>query len=211
MPASTSSNTSVGTRSSRARIVFSASITRDSSPPDATRDSGRGSCPTLSATQNSTSSAPFGPISPAVERDGEMSVGHPEIRQHLVDRARQSLGAALRAARSAAPPSRPSAARASRSRVSSCRMSSPAESTRSSSARASLPVSNDARQRAAVLLRQPEQHVAPAPHVLESLRIELHGRLVLLELARQRLDRVVRRHRTTPAAAPATDRCAESP
>ena len=58
MPASTSSKTSVGTRSSRARIVLSASITRDNSPPDATRASGRASCPTFSATRNSTSSAP---------------------------------------------------------------------------------------------------------------------------------------------------------
>ena len=48
MPASTSSKMSVGTRSSRARIVLSASMTRDSSPPEATRASGRSSCPTLS-------------------------------------------------------------------------------------------------------------------------------------------------------------------
>ena len=41
MPASTSSKTSVGTWSKRARIVFSASMTRDNSPPDAVRARGR--------------------------------------------------------------------------------------------------------------------------------------------------------------------------
>ena len=41
-----------------ARMVLSASIARDSSPPDAVRASGRASWPTFSATRNSTRSAP---------------------------------------------------------------------------------------------------------------------------------------------------------
>jgi hypothetical protein len=39
-------------------MVLSASITRDSSPPDATRASARGSWPTFNDTRNSTSSEP---------------------------------------------------------------------------------------------------------------------------------------------------------
>src|SRR5438067_882276 len=58
MPWSTSSNTSVGTASCCARTTFSASMSRESSPPEATFESGRASSPTLSCTSNVTSSAP---------------------------------------------------------------------------------------------------------------------------------------------------------
>ena len=47
MPVSISSNTRIGMRSALARTVLSASITRDTSPPEATRTSGRGSSPRL--------------------------------------------------------------------------------------------------------------------------------------------------------------------
>ena len=58
MPMSTSSKTSVGTRSTSARAVLSASITRESSPPEATRASGRGSTPGLADSRNSARSTP---------------------------------------------------------------------------------------------------------------------------------------------------------
>ena len=90
-------------------------------------------------------------------------------------------------------------------------MSSPAESTRSSSARASLAGANDVGQRAAVLLGETEQQVAATPHVVETRRIEVDRRLVVLELARQRLDGVVRRVVRLLQPRRAWDRCAESP
>ena len=63
-------------------MVLSASMTRDSSPPDATRASGRASCPTFSATRNSTSSAPAGPISARrCQRGREPTVGNAEVGQ----------------------------------------------------------------------------------------------------------------------------------
>ena len=58
MPMSTSSKTSVGTRSASASAVLSASITRESSPPEATRASGRGSTPGLAESRNSARSTP---------------------------------------------------------------------------------------------------------------------------------------------------------
>ncbi len=47
---------------------------------------------------------------------------------------------------------------------------------------------NDFGDRAAVLLRQSKQQVAPAPDLLEACRIEVDGRLVLGQLAGQRFD-----------------------
>ena len=64
MPASTSSKTSVGTRSARARTDLSASIVRDSSPPEATRARAFASSPGLVDSRNSTRSAPRAPTSP---------------------------------------------------------------------------------------------------------------------------------------------------
>src|SRR5215831_14092181 len=63
IPASTSSNTSVGSRSDSAPAVRIASMTRESSPPDATRASGAGASPGLAENRISTSSAPSAPIS----------------------------------------------------------------------------------------------------------------------------------------------------
>src|SRR5438034_409292 len=61
MPASTSSKMSVAPLSSAAARVLSASMMRDSSPPEATRASERGSSPGLVERKNSTSSQPSGP------------------------------------------------------------------------------------------------------------------------------------------------------
>ena len=57
-PASTSSKTKVGTGLDPARLTSRASITRDSSPPEAPLWSGRGSLPVLAASSISTSSRP---------------------------------------------------------------------------------------------------------------------------------------------------------
>ncbi len=57
-PVSISSKTSVGTRSAPARTVLTASVTRDSSPPEAIFRSGRGASPGLGEKTNSTRSRP---------------------------------------------------------------------------------------------------------------------------------------------------------
>ena len=61
MPESTSSNTRVGTAEPPDSTTFSASISRDSSPPEAMRPSGPGAWPGLVAIRNRTASAPPGP------------------------------------------------------------------------------------------------------------------------------------------------------
>ena len=193
MPASTSSKTSVGTRSRRARIVFSASITRDSSPPDATRDSGRGSWPTFSATRNSTSSAPCGPISPAGRNDdADVAVGHAEIRQHLVDGAGEPIGAggAQRRQRRGALDERGARltlARLELPNVQSRRVDEIELGARLGSR------SNHVGERAAVLLREPKEEVAPAPHIVEPRRDRARPTpSYSASSPRQRLDCVVR-------------------
>ena len=60
-PASTSSNTMTGTGSAPAKTTSTASITRDSSPPDAPLCSGRSGAPGCGASSSSTSSTPCGP------------------------------------------------------------------------------------------------------------------------------------------------------
>src|SRR3954468_5516027 len=60
MPASTSSNTSVAAPASSATLI-SASITRESSPPEAVSRSGPAGTPGLGAIRKSTSSPPVGP------------------------------------------------------------------------------------------------------------------------------------------------------
>ena len=59
MPMSSSSNTSVGMRSDSARITFSASMTREISPPDAMLASGFSSSPALGDIRNSIRSIPW--------------------------------------------------------------------------------------------------------------------------------------------------------
>src|SRR6185437_3729910 len=51
---------------------------------------------------------------------------------------------------------------------------------------------NDVFERAAVLLGQSEQQVAASAHRIQTCGIELDRRAVVLELSRQRLERVVR-------------------
>ena len=60
-PASTSSNTNVGTGSAPASTTSRASITRDSSPPEAPLATGRAGAPACGESCSSTSSAPCGP------------------------------------------------------------------------------------------------------------------------------------------------------
>ena len=60
-PASTSSNTTVGEPSTEVAMLISASITRDSSPPEATSRSGPGATPGFGPIRNSTESPPAGP------------------------------------------------------------------------------------------------------------------------------------------------------
>ena len=144
IPASTSSKINVGMPSSRARIVLSASITRASSPPDATRASGRASWPTLSATRNSTSSAP---VAAASLFNARCTRNRPSGMPRSGSRSSTAFARADAAAcrftlsRSAAAAN---AAAASATRDSSARMSSAAVSMRSSSARASRPAASTA-------------------------------------------------------------------
>ena len=62
-PASTSSNTNVGTGSAPAKTTSMASMTRDSSPPEAPLASGSEGAPGCAASRISTSSPPCGPNS----------------------------------------------------------------------------------------------------------------------------------------------------
>src|SRR6266545_2095257 len=61
IPASTSSKTSVGTSSRSTMTLRQASMVRESSPPEATLESGSGACPGPPENSNSTRSAPVGP------------------------------------------------------------------------------------------------------------------------------------------------------
>ena len=85
MPASTSSNTSVRDSPAPATVI-SASITRDSSPPEAVSRSGAAGTPGLGAIRNSTRSAPVGrDLLPRLERDLERGALHRQRRQLLAD------------------------------------------------------------------------------------------------------------------------------
>jgi len=59
MPTSISSKISVGVWSARPNTVFSANISREVSPPEATLTSGLGGSPGLADTRNSTLSRPL--------------------------------------------------------------------------------------------------------------------------------------------------------
>ena len=78
MPASTSSNTNVGTGSAAAITTSIASMTRLSSPPDALLATGRGSAPVCGASSIATSSRPLADSAPGVDRDDDSRVGHRE-------------------------------------------------------------------------------------------------------------------------------------
>src|SRR5437899_506746 len=98
MPASTSSKTIVGTRSAFARTVVSPSIVRESSPPEATRASGRTSSPGLVESRNSTRSSPRGDTSSSSARSSPI-------------RKRERSMPSARSSRSTAGPRRSAAAR----------------------------------------------------------------------------------------------------
>ena len=118
IPESTSSKIIVGTRSARARTALSASIVRESSPPDATRASGRTSSPGFADRRNSTRSRPRAP---------ESDQRHARSTDDLEARPAPSRARAARA-----PPGRRAAsaavAPALRERVGRARLAPPASS-----------------------------------------------------------------------------------
>src|SRR6266540_2102695 len=78
IPASTSSKTSVGTSSRSTMTLRQASMVRESSPPEATLESGSGACPDPPENSNSTRSAP-----------GEPAGGVRRPRREVLDRRPQ--------------------------------------------------------------------------------------------------------------------------
>ena len=126
------------------------------------------------------------------ERGVEATVGHAEIGQHFVHGARQSLGAcrAKRRERGRAlvqRGARRALALLERAKVEPGRVDEIELLSRGSARR------DDVGERGAVLLREPEEQIAPPTHFLEALGIELDGRLVLAR-ARARAPR----DRSTP-------------
>src|SRR2546422_1035914 len=122
MPASTSSKTIVGTRSAFASTVVSPSIVRESSPPDATRASGRTSSPGLVESRNSTRSSPRGDTPSSSARSSQ------------IRKWERSMPSA-RSSRSTAGPRRSAAARRrSESAVAACPSSAWSSPSRRSSA-----------------------------------------------------------------------------
>ena len=109
MPVSTSSKTSVGVSSASARTCLIASATRDSSPPDAIRASGRAGSPGFGASRKTTWSTPDGIERDRVaveldrrlvggrrappERDLEHAGREPELRERLADGRRRGAAA----------------------------------------------------------------------------------------------------------------------
>ena len=114
MPWSISSKIRVGVSSARPSTVFSASIRRDVSPPDATLASGRSGSPGLAETRNATVSSPWrrrrsGPACAPIriaesvvdhcagrvrrppDVDGEASAGHLQVGQLGLDRTSHAL------------------------------------------------------------------------------------------------------------------------
>ncbi len=171
-------------------MVLSASITRDSSPPDATRASGRASWPTLSATRNSTSSAPVEAISArGASAARKWPSGMPSSgRIASTSRARRAAASTRFSLSAAAAVA--SAARAASRFVSSWRRSSDAVSTRSSSARAVRAVSIASSTVGPYFLQQFEQEIAPRLHGLEPRGIEIHAARVHVQFAREFLQRI---------------------
>ena len=117
-PASTSSNTSVGGPPVLATDI-SASITRESSPPDAESRTGAAGTPGLGAIRNSTCSAPGRrELLALAQLDLERGVLHRQLGQlgeHALRQRRRRLAARLRerGRERVPPPSRPRAARRS--------------------------------------------------------------------------------------------------
>ena len=142
-PASTSSNTSVRDSPAPA-TVMSASMTRESSPPDAASRMGAAGTPGLGASRNSTRSLPVGAdLLPGLQHDLERRALHRqrvqlladalgELRRRLLSRPRHlpgQLGAARRAPPPARPPARSVSISACASRACSSRQRSACAST----------------------------------------------------------------------------------
>ena len=108
MPTSTSSKISTGTASVAASTTLSASIVRESSPPEAMRASGRTSSPELPENRNSAWSTPFGPEPPRLRADREISRGRP-ARAPAAPGTRRSRGPAPASSASTEVSSRPTA------------------------------------------------------------------------------------------------------
>src|SRR5437899_146391 len=111
-----------------------------------------------------------------------MAVGHSQLGQNFVHRARQTLGTCGpkrrelgRALIELGP--RLSLERFELANVEACRVDEIELRLRL------LAGANDVVERAAILLAESKQDVASPSHLLESRRIELHGALILLELA----------------------------
>ena len=164
MPASTSSNTRVGVASARASTALMASATRDSSPPDAMRASGRGGSPGLGASRNATSSAPVASSGRRLDVDRERRrPGSPARRARRVTAgARRCRGVPARAAqaRRGGLRGRRAAARASAARRA---RSAPSPRRRSASARRRCAVREHRLLGLAVLAQQPVQRRPAAP------------------------------------------------
>ena len=73
----------------------SASITRESSPPEPISRSGPGGTPGLGAIMNSTASPPEGPASRGLRRDLEGGVRHRQRRELLAHRDLETRGMQL--------------------------------------------------------------------------------------------------------------------
>ncbi len=130
MPASTSSNTSVAPPDSLATPI-SASITRETSPPEAMSRSGPAGTPGLAAIRNSTTSAPVGPGSRSCSATAKLA---PSMASDASRSRTDSASAGPAASRAACSSSDtlPSATRASSSAAvaSSSASSAPASSAR---------------------------------------------------------------------------------
>src|SRR5690606_27886268 len=101
MPASTSSNTKVGTGSVPAITTSIASMTRESSPPDAPRETDRGSAPGCGASRIDTSSRPCRDSVPSATRTSSRASGMARACSSSVTAADRRTAASVRAAVSA--------------------------------------------------------------------------------------------------------------
>ena len=183
MPASTSSNTSVASAPSWA-TPMSASMTRESSPPEAISRSGPAGTPALGAMRNSTESAPAGPGSRSCRAISKLAPSMASSARRSRT-ARASRGAAFaRVARSAPAAVAWSARAASSSAMPrSSATSAPASSSRRDAA--ALGVGEDVGDRAAVLALQALEHGQALLGGLQRARIAVEALGVAQQLAGQ--------------------------
>src|SRR5437762_2147631 len=136
MPASTSSKMSVAPLSSAAARVLSASMMRDSSPPEATRASERGASPGLVERKNSLSSQPSGPSARPSDSAKRASKRAPvsASASSSATRARDRSRASRRRSTESRPAHSAAARRAASAAASSSTIASPPPATLSTSA-----------------------------------------------------------------------------